>query len=80
MKRVCDVNYITGATPAIHGDDAMIAALSANSHWALEDIRGWTPTGCVEPSMPGKHAAATSSLEFNLVAPLEMALNNGVHP
>ena len=80
LKRVCEVNYITGATPAIHGDDAMIDALSANEQWALEDIRGWTPTGCVEPSMPGKHASATSSLEFNLVAPLEMALNNGVHP
>lgn len=58
----------------------MEAALSANEGWALEDIRGWTPTGCVEPSLPGMHCSATSSMEINLMAPLEMALNNGVHP
>lgn len=79
LERVCDVNFITGATPAIHGDDAIIKALTAHG-WELEDVRGWTATGCVEPSIPGKHASATSSLEVNLVAPLEMALNNGTHP
>jgi formate C-acetyltransferase len=80
LKRVCDVNFITGATPAIHGDDAVHEALLSHEGWEIEDIRGWTPTGCVEPSIPGKHASATSSLEVNLVAPLEMALNNGTHP
>ena len=80
LKRVCEVNYTTGATPCIHSDDAMITALSANANWALEDIRGWTPTGCVEPSLPGKHCSATSSLEVNLMAPFEMAMNNGCHP
>ncbi len=80
LKRVCEVNYITGATPCIHSDDAMITALGANKHWAIEDIRDWTPTGCVEPSIPGKHCSATSSLEVNLMVPLEMALNNGYHP
>lgn len=80
LKRVCEVNYATGATPCIHSDDAIINALSANKHWALEDIREWTPTGCVEPSIPGKHCSATSSLEINLMAPLEMAMNNGYHP
>jgi formate C-acetyltransferase len=80
LKRVCEVNYITGATPCIHNDDAMIKALSANKHWELEDIRNWTPTGCVEPSIPGKHCSATSSLEVNLVVPFEMALNDGFHP
>jgi formate C-acetyltransferase len=80
LRRACEVNYITGATPALHGDRAMIAALSANEGWALEDIRSWTPTGCVEPSLPGTHCGATSSLEVNLVAALEMALNDGRHP
>ena len=79
LKRACDVNYITGSTPCIHSDDAMLKALSQNG-WALEDIRDWTPIGCVEPGIMGKHASATSSLEVNLVAPLEMALNDGVHP
>jgi pyruvate-formate lyase len=80
LKRAADVNYLTGSTPAIHCDDAMFQALSSHKGWAFADIRGWTPTGCVEPSIPGKHAASTSSLEVNLVAPLEMAMNNGRHP
>lgn len=79
LKRVCDVNYITGATPCIHGDDAVITALTAHG-WKLEDVRDWVVNGCVEPGIPGKHCSATSSIEFNLVAPLEMALNNGKHP
>jgi pyruvate-formate lyase len=79
LKRACEVNYVTGATPCIHGDNAMIAALSTHG-WALEDVRNWVATGCVEPSLPGCHASATSSLELNLVAPLEMAMNNGRHP
>lgn len=79
LKRVCDVNYITGATPCIHGDDAVITSLSAHG-WSMEDVRNWVVNGCVEPGIPGKHCSATSSLEFNLVAPLEMALNNGKHP
>ncbi len=79
LKRVCDVNYITGATPCIHGDDAVISALTAHG-WKLEDVRDWVVNGCVEPGIPGKHCSATSSIEFNLVAPLEMALNNGRHP
>lgn len=79
LKRVCDVNYITGATPCIHGDDAVMESLTARG-WAVEDVRDWVVNGCVEPGIPGKHCSATSSIEFNLVAVLEMALNNGKHP
>jgi pyruvate-formate lyase len=79
LKRVCDVNYITGATPCIHGDDAVITSLTAHG-WNIEDVRDWVVNGCVEPGIPGKHCSATSSIEFNLVAPLEMALNSGKHP
>jgi pyruvate-formate lyase len=79
LKRACDVNYITGATPCIHSDDAVITALT-NHGWRIEDVRDWVATGCVEPSLPGKHSSSTSSLEINLVAPLEMTMNNGKHP
>lgn len=79
LERVCEVNYITGATPAIHGDETMIAALTHNNI-AVADARDWTPTGCVEPSIPGKQLACTSSGLVSLAAPLEMALNNGIHP
>jgi len=80
LKRVAEVNYLTGATPALHNDDAVIKALSEHEGWKIEDIRDWASTGCVEPSIPGLHAGTTSSLEINLVAPLEMAMHNGRHP
>ena len=81
LKRVCEVNYITGATPCIHNDAAVIDALTGvNNDWPLEDIREWTAVGCVEPCLSGMHFPATGSIELNLMAPLEMALNNGVHP
>jgi pyruvate-formate lyase len=81
LKRVCEVNYITGATPCIHNDAAVIEALTkVNKDWELEDIREWTANGCVEPCLAGMHFPCTGSVEFNLMAPLEMALNNGVHP
>jgi len=81
LKRVCEVNYITGATPCIHNDAAVIEALTkTNKDWELEDIREWTANGCVEPCLAGMHFPCTGSVEFNLMAPLEMALNNGTHP
>ena len=81
LKRVCEVNYITGATPCIHNDAAVITALAkVNKDWKIEDIREWTANGCVEPCLAGMHFPCTGSVEFNLMAPLEMALNNGVHP
>lgn len=80
LQRAAEVNYITGATPALHNDLAIIDALHQKHGWPLEDVRDYASTGCVEPSIPGRHAATSSALEINLVAPLEMALNNGLHP
>ncbi|MDI6797591.1 MAG: pyruvate formate lyase family protein [Desulfatibacillaceae bacterium] len=79
LRRCVDVNYITGATPALHNDTAMIEALSQNSY-DIADIRDWSATGCVEPTMSGRHCGATSAINLNIVAALEMALNNGHHP
>jgi len=79
LKRLCEVNFITVATPSMHGDDAVMEALSQNAD-KIEDIRDWAATGCVEITISGKqgnHAGATS---INMVAGLEMALNNGYHP
>ena len=80
LDRICEVNYITCGTPAIHNDDAVIKALSQNEGWAIEDIRDWVPIGCVEPVIAGKHLAATGDVDSNLMAPFSMALNNGYHP
>ena len=79
LKRVCEVNYITCGTPAIHNDEAVIKAWDQYEGWDIEDIRDWVPCGCVEPVIAGKHLAATGDIDSNLMAPFTMALNNGTH-
>ncbi len=79
LKRLCEVNLITAATPAMHNDDAMIAALKPMGY-DIRDIRNWSATGCVEPTLSARHIGHTNMQMMNMVAALEMALNNGTHP
>ncbi len=79
LKRLCEVNLITRATPSMHSDHAMMAALRA-SDYPESDVRNWSATGCVEPTVSTKHMAHTGSILMNLVAALEMALFDGRHP
>ncbi len=79
LRRLIEVNMVTTATPSIHNDKAMIQSLKSIG-FKEEDARLWCATGCVEPTIPGKHFGHTNSMMFNMVAALEMALNNGVHP
>jgi formate C-acetyltransferase len=79
LKRLCEVNIITSATPIMQSDTAMIKALAPHGY-SREEINDWAATGCVEPSIQGKHFGHTGSILMNLVAALEMALNNGRHP
>ncbi len=79
LKRLCEVNLITAATPSLHNDQAIFAALERYGA-APEDVRNWSATGCVEPTLSGKHIGHTNFQMLSLVAALEMALNNGRHP
>ncbi|MCP4720135.1 MAG: formate acetyltransferase, partial [Desulfobacteraceae bacterium] len=79
LKRLCEVNVITSATPIMQSDTAMVRALSPHGY-SLEDINDWAATGCVEPTLAGQHFGHTGSILMNMVAALEMALNNGRHP
>ncbi len=79
LKRLCEVNFITAATPSMHNDEAVFDAL-AQHDYPIEDVRDWSATGCVEPTLSGKHMGHTGAILMNLVAGLEMALNNGRHP
>ncbi len=79
LRRLVEVNMVTTATPSIHNDKAMIQSLKSIG-FKEEDARQWCATGCVEPTIPGKHFGHTNSMMFNMVAALEMALNNGIHP
>lgn len=79
LKRLCEVNLITAATPSMHNDAVVMESL-AEFDYAPEDLRDWAATGCVEPTLSGKHIGHTNCMMMNMVAALEMALNNGRHP
>ena len=79
LKRLCEVNLITAATPSIHSDVAVMKSLE-EFRYAPEDLRNWSATGCVEPTLSGTYIGHTNFQMMNMVAALEMALNNGVHP
>jgi len=79
LKRLCEVNLITAGTPSIHSDDAVMESLEQYDY-ELSDIRDWAATGCVEPTLCGKHIGHTNFQMMNMVGALEMALNNGYHP
>ncbi len=79
LQRLCEVNLTTTATPSMHGDENVLRSI-AHLGYAPEDARDWSATGCVEPTISGKHMGHTNSMMFSLVAALEMAINNGWHP
>ncbi len=79
LKRLCEVNLVTAATPSLHNDKAIAAAL-AEFNYDPADVNNWSATGCVEPTLSGRHIGHTNFQMMNMVAALEMALNNGRHP
>ncbi len=79
LRRLCETNLITRATPSMHNDLAVMTAL-AEFHYPPEHLRDWSATGCVEPTISGKHFGHTGNIMMNMVAALEMALRDGLHP
>ena len=79
LKRLCEVNKNTTATPSIHNDVAVMTSLT-EFNYPPEHLRDWAATGCVEPTLSGKHIGHTNCMMFNMVAALEMAMYNGHHP
>ncbi len=79
LKRLCEVNLITCATPSMHNDLAVMESL-AEFAYPAEDLRDWSATGCVEPTLSAKHIGHTNCMMMNMVAALEMAMNDGRHP
>jgi formate C-acetyltransferase len=79
LKRISEVNLNTAATPSIHNDEVVMASLS-DFNYPLPHLRDWSATGCVEPTLSGRHMGHTNCMMFNMVAALEMAMNNGRHP
>lgn len=79
LKRLCEVNVNTAGTPSIHNDLKVMESL-AGFDYPAGHLHDWSATGCVEPTISGKHMGHTNCMMFNMVAALEMALYNGYHP
>ncbi len=78
MKRICEVNINTGATPAIHNDKAVIKALTSKGE-TIEQARDYGVIGCVEPGSNGRSYGHSAAILFNLTSALELTLYNGRH-
>ena len=78
LRRLCEANIITGATPALHNDRAVIRALTASGH-TLEQARDYGVIGCVEPGSNGRFYGHSGAVLVNLPSALELALFNGRH-
>jgi formate C-acetyltransferase len=78
LRRLCQVNLTTGATPALHNDKAAIAALMAKGE-TLEQARDYGIVGCVEPGSNGRAYSHSGAILMNLTSALELALYNGEH-
>ena len=79
LRRLCEVNLITSATPSMHNDEAVLKALQPFAYDSAA-ANDWSATGCVEPTLSGRHMGHTGSILLSMVAALEMALNGGRHP
>ncbi|HQG32377.1 MAG TPA: pyruvate formate lyase family protein, partial [Deltaproteobacteria bacterium] len=79
LRRLCEVNINTTATPSIHNDVVVMKSLE-EFDYPPEHLRDWAATGCVEPTLSGRHIGHTNCMMFNMVAALEMAMFNGRHP
>ncbi|MHC5056079.1 MAG: pyruvate formate lyase family protein [Planctomycetota bacterium] len=78
LRRLCEANVNTGATPALHNDKAVIEVLTSTDH-SLEQARDYAVVGCVEPGSNGRAYGHSGALLVNLASALELALFNGYH-
>jgi pyruvate formate-lyase/glycerol dehydratase family glycyl radical enzyme len=78
LRRICEVNITTKATPAIHNDKAVIKALTVKGE-TIEQARDYGVIGCVEPGSNGRSYGHTASILLNLTSALELTLFNGRH-
>jgi pyruvate formate-lyase/glycerol dehydratase family glycyl radical enzyme len=78
LRRLCEVNIDTRATPALHNDKAVIKALTSKGD-TLEQARDYGVVGCVEPSSNGRSYGHSASILLNLISVLELTLFGGRH-
>ncbi|HAW50302.1 TPA: formate acetyltransferase [bacterium] len=78
LKRLCEVNINTRATPCFHNDIPVIEALR-NQGYSENDANDYSIVGCVEPVAGGRTFGHSGAILLNLAACLDMALFCGKH-
>lgn len=78
LRRLCEVNIKTGATPCFHNDISAIEALRGQGV-SLEHARDYSSVGCVEPTSSGRTFGHTGCILMDLPSALELALFEGKH-
>ena len=87
LRRICQVNLITRATPALHGDVPVIHSMAGyyarhagiTLDEALADAHDYASIGCIEQNADHKHYGHTGSTLLVLPAVLELAMFGGKH-
>ncbi|MES9906832.1 MAG: pyruvate formate lyase family protein [Sedimenticola sp.] len=87
LKRICQVNLSTRATPALHGDVPVIQSMAhyyaahenISPAEALSDAHDYASIGCIEQNADHKHYGHTGSTLLVLSAVLELAMFGGKH-
>ncbi len=87
LKRLCQANIITRATPAIHGDVPVVKSMSAyyaahdgiSEKEAVKDAHDYASIGCIEQNSAGRHYGNTGSSLVVLPAVLELTIYGGKH-
>ena len=78
LRRLCEANINTGATPALHNDAAVIRALTSKGE-TLRQARDYGVIGCVEPGSNGRSYGHSGAILMNLASVLDLTLYNGRH-
>ena len=63
--------------PAYYNDEVIIPSLMSRGV-TLEDARGYSIIGCVEPQAPGKTWGWHDAAFYNMCRPLELVFSNGI--
>lgn len=87
LRRICQVNLNTRATPALHGDAPVIRSMARyyaahagiSGEEALADAHDYASIGCIEQNADHKHYGHTGSTLLVLPAVLELAIYGGKH-
>lgn len=76
LLRAADLTRTGIGFPAYYNDEIIIPSLM-NRGISLEEARGYSIIGCVEPQVPGKTDGWHDAAFFNMCRPLEMVFTNG---